>query len=92
MVLNKRGVLLRGNNVKGMEMTAAQREVYLVIDEWWKKFGFGPSVDDVMFVLKVKGRGNTARKMRKLVELGYCKGGGKARSIRPAYLKTREII
>lgn len=74
------------------EMTPAQKEVYLVIDEWWKRFGFAPSVDDVMQVLGAKGRGNVARKMWRLVELGYCKGQpGKARSIRPSHIKVWKI-
>lgn len=77
---------------KEREMTPAQKEVFLVIDEWWKKFGFGPSVDDVMLVLKVKGRGNVSRKMRALVDLGICKGAPKrARSIRPSYIRVRDI-
>jgi len=77
---------------KGGGMTPAQKEVFLVIDEWWKKFGFGPTVDDVMRLTGDKGRGNVNRKMRRLVELGICKGApNRARSIRPSYLRVREI-
>ena len=78
---------------RGMDaMTPAQKETFLVIDEWWKKFGFGPSIDDVMLITGEKGRGNVARKMRMLVKLGVCKGvPGRARSIRPSYLRVREI-
>ena len=73
-------------------MTPAQKTVYLVIDEWWKKFGFGPSVDDVMRLTGEKGRGNVARKMKALIRLGICKGvPGRARSIRPSYLRVRDI-
>lgn len=73
-------------------MTPAQKTVYLVIDEWWKRFGFGPSVDDVMRLTGEKGRGNVARKMKALIRLGVCKGvPGRARSIRPSYLRVREI-
>ena len=73
-------------------MTPAQKEIFLVIDEWWKKFGFGPTIDDVMRITGDRGRGNTNRKMRALVELGVCKGlPNRPRSIRPAYLKVREI-
>ena len=65
-------------------MTPAQKEIYLVIDEWWKRFGFGPSIDDVMELTGQKGRGNVARKMWVLVDLGVCKGvRTRARSIRP---------
>jgi SOS-response transcriptional repressor LexA len=79
--------------MKRKEMTPQQREIYLVIDEWWKKFGFGPSVDDVMQVTGETSRGNVWRKMMKLVELGMCKHvPNRARSIRPSYLKVRNII
>jgi SOS-response transcriptional repressor LexA len=74
------------------KMTPAQKEIFLVIDEWWKRFGFGPSVDDVMRLTGEKGRGNVARKMKTLIEIGVCKGvAGRARSIRPSYLKLRNL-
>ena len=44
-------------------MTPAQKETLLVIDEFWKKFGFGPTIDYVMYITGEKGRGNVARKM-----------------------------
>ena len=74
-------------------MTEAQREVYLVIYEWWKRYGFGPSIDDVMLQLNTKGRGSMNRKMWSLVDLGICKGvRGRSRSIRPSYLRVRDIL
>lgn len=77
---------------KEKEVTPAQREVFLIIDEFWKKYGFAPSIDDVMYITGEKGRGNVARKMWRLVELGLCKGiKGKVRSIRPTYIKARHI-
>lgn len=73
-------------------MTPAQKLTYLIIDEWWKMYGFGPTIDDVMNQSGEKGRGNVSRKMRALIEIGVCKGVvGKARSIRPAYMKIRNI-
>jgi len=73
-------------------MTPAQKEIYLVIDEWWKRYGFGPSIDDVMSVTGEKGRGNVARKMWSLVVLGVCKGvKGRARSIRPTHIRVRML-
>jgi SOS-response transcriptional repressor LexA len=76
----------------GVGMTPAQREIYLVIDEWWKRFGFGPSIDDVMGLTGQKGRGNVSRKMWALVELGVCKGiKRRARSIRPSNLRVHTI-
>ena len=74
-------------------MTPAQREIFLAIDEWWKKFGFGPTVSDILLVTGKKNRGDVHRKMKKLVELGICKARpGMARSIRPADLRVRNII
>lgn len=75
------------------EMSPAQRNIYIAIDEWWKKFGFAPSIDDVMLVTGEKGRGNVARKIKILIEMGLLKRTYKRqRSIRPSYLKVRDII
>jgi SOS-response transcriptional repressor LexA len=73
-------------------MTEKQKQIFLVIDEWWKKFGFGPSIDDVMSITGDKGRGNVARTMNCLVAIGVCKRTPRrARSIRPVYLNLRKI-
>jgi len=46
-----------------------------------------------MFVTKEKGRGNVSRKMWALVDLGMCKATPKKpRTIRPSYLRVRDII
>lgn len=75
-----------------MEMSPAQREVFIVIDEWWKKFGYGPSIDEIMYVTGDRGRGNVHRKIRSLMRAGHLKGvPNMARSIRPAYLKVYKI-
>lgn len=74
------------------EMSPAQKETFLIIDEYWKNFGYGPTIDDIMRVTGEKGRGNVARKMRALIEIGVCKGvPGRARSIRPTYIKLRNL-
>jgi SOS-response transcriptional repressor LexA len=74
------------------DMTEKQRTIYLVIDEWWKRFGYGPSIDDVMRMTGDRGRGNVHRTMKKLVEMGACKKLAKsARSIRPSYVSFRKI-
>jgi len=73
-------------------VTKAQKEIFHVIEAYWNNFGFGPTVDDVMFMTGEKGRGNTYRKMKILIKIGVCKGDLKyTRSIRPAYLKLRHI-
>ena len=73
-------------------MTPVLKETYIVIDEWWRKYGYAPSISEIMFVTGEKGRGNVARKMRALIDLGICKGiPRRPRSIRPAYLRVRNI-
>jgi len=73
-------------------VTEAQKTIYLVIEEYWNRFGFGPSVDDVLLLTGEKSRSNVSRKMWKLVELGLCKGTRRrARSIRPAYMRVQDI-
>ncbi len=77
---------------KVKEVTPAQKEIYQVIEQFWLKFGFGPSVDDVMYITGEKGRGNVNRKMRRLIDLGLCKGlKNVPRSIRPSYLRVRNL-
>ncbi len=77
---------------KKREMSPAQKETFLIIDEYWQNFGFGPTIDDIMKMTGEKGRGNVARKMRTLIEIGVCKGiAGRARSIRPAHIKLRNL-
>ena len=85
-------IVLNMGRKKEKELTPAQKEIFLVIDEFWKKYGFAPSIQDVMYITGEKGRGNVSRKMWRLVELGICKGiKGKMRSIRPSYIKVRNI-
>jgi SOS-response transcriptional repressor LexA len=73
-------------------MTPAQKQIFLIIDEFWNRYGFGPTVDDIVRLTGAKGRGNIARKMHILIELGVCKGvKGRARSIRPVGLRVRDL-
>jgi SOS-response transcriptional repressor LexA len=73
-------------------MTSRQKDIFLVIDEWWNRFGFGPSIDDVMSITGDKSRANVHRIMNKLCEIGVCRRTkGRARSVRPVYLKLRNI-
>ena len=73
-------------------VTEAQKTIYMVIEEYWNRYGFGPTVDDIMFITGEKSRSNVSRKMWKLVELGLCKGTRRrARSIRPTYMRIQEI-
>ena len=76
----------------GACMTEKQRTVFLVIDEYWKKFGYGPSIDDIMFHTGDRGRGNVHRVVKKLCELKICKRAkNSARSVRPSYISLRNL-
>lgn len=75
-----------------MVMTPAQREVFLVVDEWWKLYGFGPSIRDICRARKKGGMGNTSEIIDRLVKLGVLKKlKGAGRSVRPVYLNFRTL-
>ena len=78
--------------VKEMEMTPAQREVFLIVDEWWKRYSFAPSMRDRANQRGKSGLANTMRLVDKLVELGaFKKIDRSARSVRPVYVKFRNL-
>ncbi len=73
-------------------MTPALKQTYMVIDEWWKKYGYAPSIDEIMFITGERGRGNVSRKIQMLIRLGVCKGiPGRARTVRPSYMRVHKI-
>lgn len=75
-----------------VEMTPAQREVFLVVDEWWKRYGFGPSIRDICKLRGKGGMGNTSEIIDRLVRLGVLKKlKGAGRSVRPVYLNFRNL-
>ena len=75
-----------------LAMTPAQKEVFLVVDEWWKQYGFGPSIRDICEIRKKGGMGNTAEIINRLVKLGVLKKvKGSGRSVRPVYVNFRTL-
>ncbi len=75
-----------------MEMSPAQKEVFLVIDEWWKKYGYSPSLRDIAYVRGKMGMGSTKKIVDRLVALGVIKKlDGKGRTIRPVYINFRNL-
>jgi SOS-response transcriptional repressor LexA len=73
-------------------MTPKQKMIFLCVDEYWKRFGYGPSIDDIMRLTGDRGRGNVNRVLKKLCVLGVCKRvPNTARSIRPVYINFRKI-
>jgi len=73
-------------------MSPAQKEVFLVVDEWWKRYGFGPSIRDICKLRGKGGMGNTSEIIDRLVKLGVLKKlRGAGRSVRPVYINFRKI-
>ena len=90
-MIAKRGELSYEECVE-KEMTPAQKEVFICIDEWWKQYGFGPSIRDICDVRGKAGMGNTAEIINRLVKLGVLKRvKGAGRSVRPVYINFRTL-
>jgi len=75
-----------------VKMSPAQREVFVIVDEWWKRFHSSPSLRDIMDMRGKGGIGNTARLVDRLVELGVLKRlKNRGRTIRPVYINFRKV-
>lgn len=73
-------------------MSPAQRDVFIVIDEWWKKHGFSPTLRDIAYVRGKMGIGSTKKIVDRLVQLGVIKKiDGVGRTIRPAYINFKHL-
>jgi len=73
-------------------MSPAQREVFLVVDEWWKRYGFAPTLRDIAYVRGKMGLGNTKKIVDRLIELGALKRlEGRGRSLRPVYVNFKHL-
>ena len=74
-----------------MDMTETQREVFLIVDEWWKRFGFSPTVREIALWRK-KGVSNTQKVIDRLVRIGALKRvDGMQRTLRPTYVNFRNL-
>ena len=73
-------------------MTPMQTEVFIVIDEFWKRYGYGPSLRNIAVARGKMGLGNTKALVDRLVELGVVKRlKGKGRTVRPVYINFRNV-
>ena len=87
-----RKVRLSFDEVMELGMTEAQNEVFLVIDEWWKKFGYGPSYRDIVYLRGKGGLSSTKKIVDRLVRIGAVKRvEGMGRSVRPVYINFKNI-
>ena len=73
-----------------MCMTPVQRDMYVMIDEFWKRFGCGPTYRELA-TLRETTLGNTKRIVDRLVKLGVVKRvPNMDRSLRPSYMAFRK--
>ena len=82
---------IRYENCLEKDMSPAQREVFIIVDEWWKKWGSSPTLRQIMDVRGKGGLANTKRLVDRLVDLGVLKRMKNRRSIRPVYINFREV-
>lgn len=75
----------------GVCMTPAQREVFIVVDEFWKAWGCSPTLRQIADLRGKRGIGNTKEIVDRLVDLGVLKRLERRRSIRPVYINFRNV-
>ena len=83
---------LTEEQARNVDMSPAQKEVFLVIDEWWKKYGYSPTIRDIAYVRGKMGLGSTLKIVNRLVALGVIKKmDGVGRTIRPVYINFKNL-
>jgi len=73
-------------------VTPVQRDVYILIDEYWKEYGHGPTMKELAYLRGRVGIGNTHRILVALAEMGAIQRfGGRWRSAKPKYVRYQNI-
>ena len=73
-------------------MSPIQKDVYILIDEFWKKYQYSPTLRELALLRGKMGLGNTKRIVDQLVRIGAVKKINKrGRTIRPTYIKFRNL-
>ena len=54
------------------DMTKVQREVFLIVDEWWKEFGYSPSLRDIAYQRGKSSLPNTMKIVNRLLTV-WCR-------------------
>ena len=73
-------------------MSPKQREVFLIVDEFWKANGYSPALRDIAYMRGKMSMGNTKRIVDRLIKLGILKKvDGMGRTIRPVYIQFRNL-
>lgn len=74
---------------EGRCVTPVQRDMYCLIDEFWKRFGCGPTYRELA-QLRGTTLGNVKRIVDRLVKLGVVKRvPNMDRSVRPSYMSFK---
>lgn len=73
-------------------MTEKQASIYRFIDEWWKRNGFAPSIDDIMQATNDRSRSSVHHVIIRLCEMGFCKRIPGKKSVRPSYMRIRDVV
>jgi SOS-response transcriptional repressor LexA len=75
-----------------VRMSPVQKEVFLIVDEWWKKYGFSPSLRDIANQRGKISMSNTSKIISRLVDIGVIKKvDRRGRTIRPVYINFRNL-
>ena len=75
-----------------VRMSPVQKEVFLIVDEWWKKYGFSPSLRDIANQRGKMSMSNTSKIISRLVDIGVIKKvDRRGRTIRPVYINFRNL-
>jgi hypothetical protein len=78
--------------VRGREMSPAQRDVFLIVDEYWKRYGCSPTLREIAYLRGKMGMGSTKSIVDRLVKLGVVKKmDGVGRTIRPAWVNYKNL-
>ena len=72
-------------------MSPVQKEVFIIVDEWWKRYGFSPTLRQIADIRGKTGVGNTKDIVDRLVKLGVLMRIERKRSIRPVYINFRNL-
>ena len=73
-------------------MTPKQNDVYLVIQEWWKRFGYAPSLNEIMMITGDKSKSNVSRIISCLVKQGALKKHPTMkRTVRPSHMRFKDV-
>lgn len=96
IVINRKMVQKRGEKTyeecMEVEMTKTQQDVFFFVDEFWKKYGMGPTMREITKFRGSKSLGSTHEIVDRLIRLGVLKKvKGMDRSVRPVYINFRDL-